>query len=208
MADHSASRGAGLFSEFFHTEAAAGALLCASAGAALLAANSPWAVGYLRLWLTPIVVTAGGHQLSLTLQQWINDGLMAAFFLLVGLEIKRELRAGELASPRQAALPIAAALGGMIVPAIVYYASNGGGAEAAGWAIPMATDIAFALGILALVAPRAPSGLKVFLAALAIVDDLGAVVVIALVYTSGSHLSTGITTTITRSALAAMVTST
>ena len=108
---------------------------------------------------------------------------MAVFFLLVGLEIKREALAGELASPRQAALPIAAAIGGMIVPASIYFLTNGGGIETRGWAIPMATDIAFALGTLALVAPRAPSGLKVFLAALAIVDDMGAVLVIALFYT-------------------------
>src|SRR6202011_5261487 len=107
----------------------------------------------------------GAHTLSLTLHQWIDDGLMAVFFLLVGLEIKREALAGELASPRQAALPIAAALGGMIVPALIFYQTNGGGMAARGWAIPMATDIAFALGALSLVAPRAPSGLKIFLAA-------------------------------------------
>ena len=108
---------------------------------------------------------------------------MAVFFLLVWLEIKREALAGELASPRQAALPIAAAIGGMVVPASIYVLTNGGGMESRGWAIPMATDIAFALGVLALVAPRAPSGLKIFLAALAIVDDMGAVLVIALFYT-------------------------
>ena len=109
---------------------------------------------------------------------------MAVFFLLVGLEIKREVLAGELASPRHAALPIAGAVGGMVVPAFIYLLTNGGGIESRGWAIPMATDIAFALGALALVAPRAPSGLKVFLAALAIVDDMGAVLVIALFYTA------------------------
>lgn len=171
------------FQEFFRTEAAAGALLFVSACAALIAANSSWADTYQRLWATPLAVTAGGHTLALSLRQWINDGLMAVFFLLVGLEIKREAVAGELASPRQAALPIAAAFGGMIVPAAIYLLSNGGGMEARGWAIPMATDIAFALGALALVAPRAPNGLKVFLAALAIVDDMGAVLVIAIVYT-------------------------
>jgi NhaA family Na+:H+ antiporter len=120
--------------------------------------------------------------LTLSLHQWINDGLMAVFFLLVGLEIKRELLAGELASPRKAALPIAAALGGMIVPAVVYLAFNPKGAGAHGWGIPMATDIAFALGALALIAPRAPTSVKVFLAALAIVDDMGAVLVIAVFY--------------------------
>ena len=143
----------------------------------------PWAEAYQRLWATPIVIGGGGHLFSLSLHQWINDGLMSVFFLLVGLEIKREALAGELASLRQAALPVAGAIGGMAVPAAIYFFTNGGGIEARGWAIPMATDIAFALGVLALVAPRAPSGLKVFLAALAIVDDMGAVLVIALFYT-------------------------
>jgi len=140
-------------------------------------------VGCHRLLATTIAVVGGAHDLSLTVHQWINDGLMALVFLLVGLEIKREALAGELASPRQAALPIAAAIGGMFVPASIYFLTNGGGIESRGWAIPMATDIAFALGVLALVAPRAPSGLKIFLAALAIVDDMGAVLVIALFYT-------------------------
>ncbi len=171
------------FQEFFHTEAAGGALLVACACAALLVANSGWADAYHRLLATTITIAVEGHGLSLTVHQWINDGLMAVFFLLVGLEIKREALAGELASPRQAALPIAAAMGGMVVPACVYVLTNGGGLQSRGWAIPMATDIAFALGVLALVAPRAPSGLKIFLAALAIVDDMGAVLVIALVYT-------------------------
>jgi NhaA family Na+:H+ antiporter len=171
------------FQEFFRIEAAAGFLLFVCACAALVVANSPWADAYHRLWATRAAVTTGQHALSLTLHQWINDGLMALFFLLVGLEIKREMLVGELASPRQAALPIAGALGGMIIPAAVYYLANDGGLEARGWAIPMATDIAFALGALALVAPRAPAGLRVFLAALAIVDDMGAVLVIALFYT-------------------------
>jgi NhaA family Na+:H+ antiporter len=179
------SHSTGPFQEFFRTEAAAGALLVICACAALVVANSASADTYHRLWATPLAlaIAGGGHTLSLTLHQWINDGLMAIFFLLVGLEIKREALAGELASPRQAALPFAAAIGGMVVPASVYLLSNGGGMEVRGWAIPMATDIAFALGVLALVAPRAPSGLKVFLTALAIVDDMGAVLVIALFYT-------------------------
>lgn len=158
-------------------------MLLACAGAALVVANSGWADDYHRLLATTISLAGGGHALTLTVHQWINDGLMAIFFLLVGLEIKREALAGELASPRQAALPIAAAIGGMVVPASIYVLTNGGGLASRGWAIPMATDIAFALGALALVAPRAPAGLKIFLAALAIVDDIGAVVVIAVFYT-------------------------
>jgi NhaA family Na+:H+ antiporter len=177
------SRSTNPFQEFFRTEAAGGALLVACACAALVVANSGWADAYHRLLATTIVIAAGGRGPSLTVHQWINDGLMAVFFLLVGLEIKREALAGELASPHQAALPIAAAIGGMVVPASIYFLTNGGGIESRGWAIPMATDIAFALGVLALVAPRAPSGLKIFLAALAIVDDMGAVLVIALFYT-------------------------
>ncbi len=176
------SRSTGPFQEFFSTEAAGGALLVACACAALLVANSWWADGYHRLWATTITVAGGGHGLSLTVHQWINDGLMATFFLLVGLEIKREVLAGELASPRQAALPIAGAIGGMVVPASIYFLTTDGGIASRGWAIPMATDIAFALGVLAIVAPRAPSGLKIFLAALAIVDDMGAVLVIAIFY--------------------------
>jgi NhaA family Na+:H+ antiporter len=172
------------FQEFFRTEAATGALLVACAGCALLVANSAWAGAYHQLWATPMAVGAGEYRMSLTLHQWINDGLMSVFFLLVGLEIKREALAGELASPRQAALPVAAAIGGMLVPAVIYVLTSRGGLAARGWAIPMATDIAFALGMLALIAPRAPSGLKIFLAALAIVDDMGAVLVIALFYTS------------------------
>jgi Na+:H+ antiporter, NhaA family len=171
------------FQEFFKTQAAGGVLLIVCAAAALAAANSPWADVYHRLWVAPITIGAGGLSLSLTIHQWINDGLMALFFLLVGLEVKREALVGELASPRQAALPIAAAAGGMAVPALLYVLACGGGEAVRGWAIPMATDIAFALGVLAMAAPRAPNGLKMFLAALAIVDDIGAVLVIALFYT-------------------------
>lgn len=174
-----------LFHEFFNTQAAGGALLVLCAAAALFIANSRWAEAYYHLWETPISIAVAEQSLTLSLHQWINDALMAVFFLLVGLEIKREAIAGELASPRQAALPIAAAIGGMALPAIVYALTNPGGDAARGWAIPMATDIAFALGALAIVAPRCPTGLKVFLAALAIVDDMGAVIVIALFY-SGS----------------------
>src|SRR5213594_1342451 len=153
-----------IFQRFFRTETAGGSVLLLFGIAALALANSPLAAPYAGIWRTPLTVGIADYSLSLTLHQWINDGLMAVFFLLVGLEIKREALAGELASSRQAALPIAAAIGGMIVPASLYVMANGGGIEARGWAIPMATDIAFALGALALVAPRAPNGLKIFLA--------------------------------------------
>ena len=174
---------AGFFQQFFKTEAAGGLLLFVSASAAMVAANSGWAEAYHGLWATSVTIGAAGHDLSLTVHQWINDGLMAIFFLLVGLEVKREILAGELSSPRQAALPIAAAIGGMVVPMLIYVMASGGGIAQRGWAVTMATDIAFALGALSMVAPRAPAGLKIFLAALAIVDDIGAVLVIALFYT-------------------------
>jgi len=173
----------GFFQSFVSTQAAGGLVLLAAALAALAIANSPWAETYHALWATRIVVGPEGHVLGLTAQHWVNDGLMTIFFLLVGLEIKRELGVGELSTPRQAALPLAAALGGIVVPAAIYVALAGSGG-ARGWAIPTATDIAFALGVLSLVAPGAPPGLKVFLAALAIVDDMAAVLVIALFYTS------------------------
>ncbi len=171
------------FQGFFQTESAGGVVLFLSGCVAVALANSPWASYYHDAWRLPISIDIAGRELSLTLLQWINDGLMAIFFLLVGLEIKRELIAGELATPRQAALPIAGAIGGMVVPALIYWIFNPGGAASRGWGIPMATDIAFALGALSLIAPRAPLGAKVFLAALAIVDDMGAVIVIALFYT-------------------------
>ena len=173
------------FQRFAATESSGGIVLILCTVAALVLANSPWAEAFHRLWTTELGVSAGGFRLAYSLHHWINDGLMAVFFFLVGLEIKREFMIGELASPRRAALPIAAALGGMVVPALIYTALNAGGPGAAGWGIPMATDIAFALGVLALLGPRVPLGLKVFLAALAIVDDLGAVLVIALFYTAG-----------------------
>ena len=174
---------AGFFQQFFKTEAAGGLLLLGSASAAMVAANSGWADAYHGVWATTVTIGAASHQLSLTVHQWINDGLMAIFFLLVGLEVKREILAGELSSPRQAALPIAAAIGGTVVPMVIYLMASGGGIAQRGWAVAMATDIAFALGALTMVAPRAPVGLKIFLAALAIVDDIGAVLVIALFYT-------------------------
>jgi Na+:H+ antiporter, NhaA family len=171
-----------IFQRFFRTETVGGSVLLLFGVAALALANSPFAETYQRLWQIRLAVGTAEHSLSLTLHQWINDGLMAVFFLLVGLEIKRELIVGELASVRKAALPIACAIGGMVVPASIYLICNVSELGARGWGIPVATDIAFALGTLALLAPGAPVGARVFLAALAIVDDMGAVLVIAIFY--------------------------
>src|SRR6266436_2985161 len=170
------------FQRFFRTETVGGWVLLAFGLSALAIANSPLAGAYNHLWEMPLTLGIVPHELSLSLHDWVNDGLMAVFFLLVGLEIKRELLAGELSSARQAALPIACAIGGMVVPAGIYLIFNFGGSGSHGWGIPMATDIAFALGTLNLVAPRAPIGAKVLLTALAIVDDMGAVLVIAFFY--------------------------
>jgi len=173
------------FREFTAREASGGVLLMGAALIALVWANSPLADAYFSLWRTPLTIGAGDLALSKSLHLWINDGLMAIFFLVVGLEIKREVRVGELASPRRAILPIAAAVGGAVLPAMLFLLITAGDPEASrGWGIPMATDIAFALGVLALLGSRAPAGLKIFLTALAIVDDLLAVMVIALVYSS------------------------
>ena len=156
-------------------------LLLAATVVAVAWANSPWA-GLYHHWLhTKLAISVGPFGLNKSISHWINDGLMVIFFFVVGLEIKRELLAGELASPRKAALPVLAAVGGMVVPALVYFAFNGNGAFARGWGIPMATDIAFALGILAVF--PVPLSLKIFLTALAIVDDIGAIVVVAVFYT-------------------------
>ena len=171
-----------IFQRFFRTETLGGLVLLGFGVAALAIANSPLAPTYHHLWEIPLTVGIAPHELSLSLHEWINDGLMAVFFLLVGLEIKRELLTGELSSVRQAALPIACAIGGMVVPALIYLIFNFRGPGAHGWGIPMATDIAFALGALNLIAPRAPIGAKVLLTALAIVDDMGAVLVISLFY--------------------------
>ncbi|MGE0795523.1 MAG: Na+/H+ antiporter NhaA [Acidimicrobiia bacterium] len=181
-------RGGGPLRAFLTTELAGGVVLLVATIAALVWANSPWHAGYETLWHTVVDVGIGAHRFELDLREWVNDGLMAIFFLVVGVEIKRELVHGELRDPRRAALPVLAAVGGMVVPAILYAAINVGGDGAEGWAIPMATDIAFALGVLALVAPRAPSALRLFLLTLAIVDDIGAIVVIAVFYSSGLHL--------------------
>ena len=172
------------FESFFALESASGILLLAAAAAALVWANSPWSDAYFQLWHTPVTFAVGSSGLRYDLHHWINDGLMAVFFFVVGLELKREVLAGELASPRRASLAVAAALGGMAMPAAIYALLNAGGEGRAGWGIPMATDIAFALGVLALLGNRVPVALKVFVTAVAIVDDLGAVLVIAVFYTA------------------------
>ena len=172
------------FQDFADKQSSGGILLIAATVAALLWANSPWGESYAALWQTKLTVGVGDFSLSKDLTHWINDGLMAIFFLVVGLEIKREVLVGELSFVRGAALPVAAAVGGATVPALIYLAFNLGREGVAGWGIPMATDIAFALGVLALLGERVPVALKVFLTALAIVDDIVAVLVIALFYTS------------------------
>jgi Na+:H+ antiporter, NhaA family len=172
------------FQDFAHKQSSSGILLIMATVVALVWANSPWAESYAALWHTNLTVGVGDFSISKDLTHWINDGLMAVFFLVVGLEIKREILVGELSSIRNATLPVAAAVGGAVVPATIYLTINAGTEGSAGWGIPMATDIAFALGVLALLGQRAPAGLKVFLTALAIVDDIVAVLVIAFFYTS------------------------
>jgi len=173
---------------FFEHEASGGVVLMLAAASALVLSNSPLSWIYDALLGTPVVMQIGALALDKPLLLWINDGLMAVFFFLVGLEIKREIMEGRLSSLRKAASPVIAALGGMIVPALIYIALNADDPAALqGWAIPAATDIAFAVGVLALLGSRVPIALKVFLLALAIIDDLGAIVIIALFYTS--HLS-------------------
>jgi len=170
--------------DFLRIEAAGGILLLAATALALVWANSPWAQSYDDFWRIPISVGIGSFELNHSLAHWVNDGLMVIFFFVVGLEIKREMLVGELSSVRQATIPIAAAIGGMAAPALIYIAINAGGAGAGGWAIPCATDIAFALGVMAMLGKRVPVQLKIFLMALAIVDDIGAVLIIAFFYTS------------------------
>ncbi|MEJ2510426.1 MAG: Na+/H+ antiporter NhaA [Anaerolineales bacterium] len=171
------------FQEFVKAESFSGILLISFMLIALLWANSPLSASYESLWQTQVNVSVGSFKIDKPLLLWINDGLMAIFFFVVGLEIKRELLVGELSSLRQALFPIAAAIGGMVFPAAIFLLINAGQPGESGWGIPMATDIAFALGILALLGKRAPLPLKVFLTAVAIVDDIGAVLVIALFYT-------------------------
>ncbi len=172
---------------FLATEVASGILLLAAALVALLWANGPWSGSYARVWGTELTVGLGRWDVSETLRGWINEGLMALFFLVVGLEIKREFLTGELRDRRAAVFPVVAAIGGMVVPALIYLAFNPSGGASKGWGIAMPTDIAFALGVLALAMPRAPAGLRAFLLTLAIVDDLGSIVVVAAFYSD--HVS-------------------
>ncbi len=169
--------------EFIHRQTTSGVLLMLCAVVALLIANSSWNETYHHVLQMKFTIGVEGFQLSKTLHHWINDGLMALFFFVIGLELKREILVGELADPRQAMLPIIAAIGGMLVPVLIYMAINPESPTFEGWGVPMATDIAFALGALALLGNRIPKNLLTFLVALAIVDDLGAVIVIALFYT-------------------------
>lgn len=171
------------FEEFIHQETASGILLMICAIIALIAANTVLASSYEHLLHTNVGFSFGSFTLEKTLHHWINDGLMALFFFVVGLEIKREVLVGELSDPKQAILPIVAAVGGMVVPALFYVATTSGTEFIGGWGIPMATDIAFAVGVMVLLGSRIPKTLLTFLVALAIVDDLGAVIVIALFYT-------------------------
>lgn len=177
------------FQAFLRTEYSGGILLLMASVLALVWANSPYGTSYTLLWQKPVVVGAGDFVLSKPFQLWINDGLMAMFFFVVGLEIKREVLAGELASWRKSALPLSAAMGGMALPALIYAVINLGQPGAPGWGIPMATDIAFSLAVLSFLGRRVPLSLKIFLAALAIADDLGAVMIIALFYTSTLSLT-------------------
>jgi Na+:H+ antiporter, NhaA family len=168
--------------EFLDTEAAGGLALLAATVVALAWANSPWKEAYEGLWRVELAVRLGTWELSEDLRGWINDGAMTLFFFVVGLEIKRELSTGELSDARVAALPVIGAAGGMIVPAALYTALSAGGPGAPGWGIPMATDIAFTLGVLALLGRRLPASLRVFMLTLAIADDIGSILVIAIFY--------------------------
>ncbi|GFM36190.1 Na+/H+ antiporter NhaA [Desulfovibrio psychrotolerans] len=172
------------FQRFIHAEATGGILLLVCTAIAMLAANSPFSDGWHAMWQKHLIVGPEGYAIDKPLVLWINDGLMVLFFFMVGLEIKREVLVGELASMRQALLPLGAAAGGVIAPALIYLSITGGTPYMHGWAVPVATDIAFALGILSLLGNRVPIQLKVFLAALAIADDICAIIVIALFYTA------------------------
>jgi NhaA family Na+:H+ antiporter len=185
QSDRKVARAAQPIVRFLHVEAAGGILLLAATVVALVWANSPWQSSYESLWSTGIRIEIGGYVFEEDLAHVVNDLLMAGFFFVVGMEIKRELVVGELADRRAVVLPAMAALGGMVVPALIYAGFNAGGEGAGGWGIPMATDIAFALGVVALLGSRVPASVKVLLLTLAIVDDIGAIAVIAIFYADG-----------------------
>lgn len=180
---HDPGKRRGLFERFLHSQVSGSIVLLACTAIALVWANSPWSESYFHILHTKIGLSWADSTFALSVHHWINDGLMVIFFFVVGLEIKREMLIGRLSSMKKAILPAMAALGGMVVPAAIYAILNTGGEGARGWGIPMATDIAFSLGMLAVLGKRVPLGLKVFLTAAAIADDLGAVVVIAMFYT-------------------------
>jgi len=180
--DSALARLARPITQFLRIESAGGILMLTATVVALVWANSPWKGGYEGLWSTRFNVTVGGFEFDHDLHHFVNDALMAVFFFVVGLEIKREMVVGELRDRRQVLLPAVAALGGMVVPALIFTAFNGGTAGSSGWGIPMATDIAFAVGVLTVLGRRVPAPLKVFLLTLAIADDLGAIAVIAIFY--------------------------
>lgn len=175
------------FKDFFRSGQIGGVILLICVAVSLFIANSSYAQGFSNLLATDFGFTFGTQVYAFSVSAWINDALMAVFFLLVGLEIKREMVEGELSSLKKASLPVVAALGGMLVPAFIYFLFNKGETTASGWGIPMATDIAFALAIISMLGKSVPTSLKVFLAALAIVDDLGAILVIAVFYTNEVH---------------------
>lgn len=176
------------FEHFIHAQTTTGMILMLMTVVALLLANTTLVEGYMDFFHTRVNLTVGSWQLSNTIHHWVNDGLMTIFFFLIGLEIKREVLVGELSNIKVAILPILAAIGGMIIPALIYFSINSDGIGANGWGIPMATDIAFAISALVLLGKRIPTALITFLVALAIVDDLGAVLVIAIFYTDQIHL--------------------
>jgi Na+/H+ antiporter NhaA len=186
------------------TEAGGSVLLLAATVLALVWANSPWAGAYTAFWSTPASVSLGGAELTLDLRHWVNDAAMALFFLVVGLEITREVSTGELRDRRNVAAPALGALGGLAVPALIYLAFNPSGPASAGWGIVMSTDTAFVLGILALFGPRCPDRLRLFLLTLAIVDDIGAISVMALFYSGDLHLSALAVAAVLVAALAAL----
>jgi Na+:H+ antiporter, NhaA family len=175
-----AQNSTGLFQQFFNSEKAGGLILIGCTVVSLILSNSSLGAYYIHFWHTQATLNIFGVSIPFRIEEWINDGLMTIFFLLVGLEIERELYIGELSSAKKAVLPALAAIGGMMVPALIHFLLNHGKPEQAGIGIPMATDIAFSLGILSLIGKRIPLSLKIFLTALAIIDDLGAVIIIAI----------------------------